>query len=280
VTLGRLPLSTGSDPHHAMRTVRLAALLSPVLVAGVVACRASDSLGAPEPAPFAASIEDAHGDGSLYAKPPLHGDLVVEFGGNRLVDGTMVFDAATGRARIESGDSVLVFDGEQAWGVGAEALGMPARFHLLTWPYFVAAPWKLGDPGSEMGAPALRPLAGTRLASARLTFDDGVGDTPDDWYVVYQDPATGGLRALAYIVTYGTTAAEASEEPHVATYDETAEVDGLRVPTRLAFWNWSEAEGLVGDPIGRVTFTSPRFGPAEPGAFEKPEGAVLDALPE
>ena len=106
-----------------------------------------------------------------------------------------------------------------------------------------------------------------------MTFTDGVGDTPDDWYVIYADPESHRLTALAYVVTYGKTLEEASTEPHAATYDGWKSIDALFVPTLLRFWNWSEADGLVGDPIGTATFTDLSFARADEGAFDAPSGA-------
>jgi hypothetical protein len=92
-----------------------------------------------------------------------------------------------------------------------------ARFHLLTWPYFAALPMKLADPGAHLQLLGERSLRGKVYQAVRLTFDPGVGDTPEDWYVLYRDPSSGRLAAAAYIVTYGKSATAASKEPHAIT---------------------------------------------------------------
>ena len=52
-----------------------------------------------------------------------------------------------------------------------------------------------------------------------MTFDRGIGDAPDDWYVVYKDNNSDLLAALVYIVTGGGTSVEVAEEdPHTITY--------------------------------------------------------------
>jgi len=229
--------------------------------------------------PLPEAVEAAHG-GSLYGRDALEVDLALVFGGAERFRGRMLFEPSSGRARIELENGALaVFDGARAW-VAPDLEAFPrARFHLLTWSYFLAAPWKLGDPGVRLDAARPSTLEGEPTRSARMTFGEGVGDSPDDWYVVYVDPSTHELRGLAYIVTYGTGVEEAEREPHVALYRSFQEVDGLRMPERIEIWNWSEEEGVVGEVLGSATFLEPRLVEPTAGVFEAPGGAVEDPLP-
>lgn len=251
-------------------------VLSSILV--TVACSSSTE----RPEPFSGQIARAHGAEDLYEQPGVCGRLEVMFGGQKLVAGELFFEPATGRARIDLDEGGrLVFDGEHAWSIASGEQAFPmTRFHLLTWPYFLAAPWKLSDPGTLMSPIDERPLQGERLPSARMTFVPGTGDTPDDWYVVFADPETNALRALAYIVTYGQSLEQANEEPHVATYEEYSQVGGLMVPSVIRFWNWNENGGIQGAPIGKVTFQDVEFRHAADGFFRVPSTAIEDALPK
>lgn len=235
----------------------------------------SDPSRRSEPQGLAAQIAAAHG-GDLYAKKAVFADLSVDFGGQTILAGKLVFEPGTKRCRIETAEGgVCTFDGTDAWTAGMPAQeGLPpARFHLLTWPWFLSSPWKLGDPGSKMAEQQPRSLRGREVPSAKMTFEPGVGDTPDDWYIVYADPESHVLAAVAYIITFGKSVEEANKEPHAATYDEFVVVEGLRMPKVLTFWNWNEADGLVGDPIGELTVSNVRFGAADEATFAKPEGA-------
>ncbi|MEQ8763336.1 MAG: hypothetical protein RL885_05375 [Planctomycetota bacterium] len=235
-----------------------------------------------KPVPFSGQIAQAHGEEDLYRQPGVAGRLDVMFDGQKVIAGELFFEPSTGRARIDLDEGGrLVFDGERAWSVGTgQAVYPMTRFHLLTWPYFFSAPWKLSDPGTLMSPIDERPLQGERLPSARMTFVTGTGDTPDDWYVVFADPETNALRALAYIVTYGQPLERANEEPHVATYEEYAQVGGLMVPSSIRFWNWNENAGVQGAPIGKATFADIEFRSAREGFFDVPESAVEDVLPQ
>ena len=100
---------------------------------------------------FADTIGTAHGIKAYRPHAALQADLTVTFDGNVMLQGVMTFDTPVGQSRIETEDgTVMVFDGEDAWITPADAPVPPgmSRFHLLTWPYFVAAPFKLADPGT------------------------------------------------------------------------------------------------------------------------------------
>jgi hypothetical protein len=232
-------------------------------------------------AAFAAPIEAAHGKEAWERAQAVSAGLSVAMGGNQVLAGRLLFTPQVGRSRIELADGTLaVFDGEGAWVSPAAAALPQARFHLLTWPYFLAAPFKLRDPGAHLEDLGTRPHDGVEHPVARLTFDPGVGDSPDDWYVVYRDPATDRLAAMAYVVTYGgRSAEEAGAEPHAITYHDFRQVDGVTLPTTWRLWNWSEEEGVHGDPIGEVTLAGLAFVTPPPDTFARPADAEEDPLP-
>lgn len=229
---------------------------------------------------FAVPIEKAHGGEAWDAQSAVAADIRVEFGGNLMIDGRMITDTPVGQTRFELADgTVLVFDGKDAFTAPADSKFQGTRFHVLTWPYFLAAPMKLDDPGAHLEALGKRPFRdGKSLDAARLTFGDGVGDSPDDWYVVYRDD-DGQLAGMAYIVTFGKSAEEAEKEPHAITYHDYKKVDGVSLATRWTFWNWNEKDGLVGEPIGKVTLDNIQFVEPAADAFKGPKDARKEAAP-
>ncbi|MEZ5332853.1 MAG: hypothetical protein R2991_12565 [Thermoanaerobaculia bacterium] len=222
---------------------------------------------------LAERVEAASGGAAWNARSAVRVPLRVEFGGKTILDGVMTTDTAAGRSRFEIDDgTLLVFDGESAWVSPEDAPIARARFHVLTWPYFLAAPMKLDDPGVHLEALGPRPfLDGEPLEAARLTFDAGTGDTPDDWYVVYLD-ADDRLAGMAYIVTWGKSVEEAEKEPHAIVYRDRVDVDGVSVPTLWTFHHWSLEEGVTGEPIGRVELGTARFVEPDAGTFDRPSG--------
>jgi hypothetical protein len=230
---------------------------------------------------FIRVIEKAHGASRWARRAAFEAYLEVDFGGKDVIDGWLLMDTAAHRSRLKLRDgTVAVFDGQAAWVTPASVDIPRARFHLLTWPYFIAVPFKLRDEGAILQVMEAQPLGDRPFPAARLTFAPGTGDSPDDWYVIYRDPATGWVRALAYIVTYDQTVEEAQKTPHAVVYDDYVQIEGAIIPRRWTFYNWSPLRGVEGDPIGQVRLSGLRFVRPEPDAFSAPEDARPVAGPE
>ena len=235
--------------------------------------------GSSSPSEFVTAVGEAHGIDTWRSKGALETKITVDFGGQRLVTGTLLTDTAVGKVRLTLDDgTVVIYNHGEAWTHPADSEFQGARFHILTWPYFLAAPMKLNDPGTHVELRGSLPLDGDKLAAARLSFDDGVGDSPDDWYVLYQD-GLHRLAGMAYIVTFGKETAEAEKEPHAITYHDFAEVDGVTLSKHWKFWNWTEEGGIHGDQIGEVKLSEPRFVGFDPSLFEEMKGSRPEPAP-
>ncbi len=233
-----------------------------------------------------AAIEAAHGkaayDALGAAGKVVKADFDVDFGGGDLIAGTMWYDTPVGKVRMElDNGAVVVFDGQTGWSTQPDPEQGPSyRFHVLTWPYFMAAPFKLSDPGVTHADVGEMPLtAKSSLPASKMTFGEGVGDAPDDWYLVFKDPGDDALLALGYIVTFGTPKAYAEEKPSIIFYRDPVTVDGVTFATQWVFHFWNEASGMEGDAKGRATVSNIEFVVPPAGAFEKPEGAQEATLP-
>jgi hypothetical protein len=230
---------------------------------------------------IARRIERAHGLGAWRDRQAVAADIEITFGGKPVLNGSMLYDHHANRVRLDVRDTALLFfDGERAW-ISPASVNVPqARFHLLTWPYFLAAPFKLRDPGGRLETKDPRPFDGKQHETARLTFDAGVGDSPDDWYLIYEDPETSRLAAMAYIVTYGgVTAKEAGGEPHAIVYRDFVTVEGVTLSQRWTFHHWSDGAGPHGDPVGEASLANLRFVEPDERAFAVPAGVKEDRLP-
>lgn len=256
-----------------MRTTSLLCLAAGLLLL------ASPSMAAE----FVESVEAAQGKASYDSHSALHADLTVEFGGKTVIDGELTMDTPGGKVRLAQNTGALaIFDGTDAWLAPADAEFPGARFHVLTWSYFLAVPMKLSDPGTHVEALGRLPLVdGQATETAKLTFGDGVGDTPDDWYILYRDAETHRLAAMAYIVTFGKSAEQAEEEPHAIVYGGWQEIDGVWLPTDWTFYNWSREQGAHGDPLGHVKLKNLHFVDFDATWFTAPTGAKkLDPPPK
>ncbi len=271
--------------------------LMAALALGVSACRSQDTAdgggdqacavcAAGEPCPkceIVKPIEAAHNKEAYYANDAVKADLDVNFGGNDVLDGTMWFTPDTGKVRMElDNGTTVVWDGQACWvSPDVPDTGPGFRFHVLTWPYFMAAPFKLSDPGTHHELKTGVALSSkTSQNAAKLTFDAGVGDAPDDWYLVFKNPQDDSLAALAYIVTYNKSAEKAEEDPHIIFYTDPVAVDGVVFATKWKFHAWREDVGVTGEPIGDATLSNIAFVTPPKGAFEKPDGAVEATMPQ
>ena len=183
---------------------------------------------------YVAPIEAAHGVQSWQSQDAAVMDIRVRFGGNTMLEGTLTSAPDGARTRIETKDgAVIVSTGDTVHVAPASAADPGMRFHALTWSYFLAAPFKLRDPGSHLEETGVAELDGRLHKLARLTFGAGVGDAPDDWYILYQDAENGTLSAMAYIVTFGKDPAEVTEaDAHAIFYRDFKTIDVVAVPMR------------------------------------------------
>ena len=232
--------------------------------------------------PFAQLIEEAHAKTLWMTKEAIKFDLVVEFGGNTIIDGTMTMLTSTGKTRIDLKDSintVLIFNGEKSFISPANSTFGGARFHLLTWSYFLAAPFKLNDPGSKLEEQGNKNMFGTEVPVARLTFESGTGDTPDDWYIVFKNPDDGTLSALSYIVTFGKSVEQANSDPHAVVYKDYELIDGILLSKTWDFYGWTEENGFSKETIGKVTLSNIQFISTSEADFNVSENSKEESLP-
>ena len=267
-----LPAPTTDPMHRFLTALTLFSSLS-ISTTGCVTT-ASVSSG---PVARIAAIEAVHGGAVYNAAAAVEADLAIEFG-PMVLKGDMTFTPSLGRVKLQLDDTATVlYDNETSWIWPAEASvpGPPARFHVVTWPYFVAAPFKLDDPGTTATDAGVLAVTGPddRRAGTKVSFDAGVGDAPDDWYIAFTDDQ-GRMDALGYIVTFGKTQAEAEEQPSIILYSDFVNVDGVELATTWTFHLWDPANGVVGEPKGRGKLDNIEFVEVKEATFAKPVGAI------
>ena len=229
---------------------------------------------------FIRNFERAHGGKRWREKDAIRANIEVTFEEGIYFKGSMLHEIATGRTRMELDDgTVLIYDGTKAWVSPASSTIEAARFHLLTWPYFLAAPMKTGDPGTHLEVQELKVLNRRMCKTAKLTFNPGVGDTPDDWYILHANSRNGLLYGMVYILTYSTSFVEAEKNPHAIIYDGYQQIDGISLSNSWSFYEWDKIMGVGRRPIGRARLTDLEFITPEAKAFIHPSDAREDKLP-
>jgi len=219
------------------------------------------------------SMETAHNRSVWEQKEVLSFDMVLYFGGRERLRGNVLMQTNFEKIRIRTADSVDMYWVDNAAYIYPESDRYPSpRFDLLTWPYFLAVPFKLSDPGTQLERIDSMSMGGEKFPAVKLSFMDGVGDSPEDWYKIMRDPVTGLMKAMVYIVTYSKSQEKAEEDPHAIVYDDVVEVAGVKMPSEWSFYNWRE--GDLEKKLGEASLSNFAFLEAEPQMFALPEGAV------
>ncbi|HET8804686.1 MAG TPA: DUF6503 family protein [Aequorivita sp.] len=139
------------------------------------------------------------------------------------------------KTKIESKDWSIGYDGKGVWllkhKLGYE--GNPVFYHNLMF-YFYAMPFIIADPGTNYAAVGATELDGKMYNGFKVSYDDGVGDSSNDEYILYFDPQTNQMVWLAYTVTFSDQ--KKSEDWHYIKYDKWQEVNGLQLPEKITWW--------------------------------------------
>ena len=217
------------------------------------------------------ALEKAHNKKAFLDKEVIKFDIDLNFGGNDRLDGTIYMSTDSKYVRIDKTDGTsLLFDGQNVWMTPDTADDQGARFDMFTWSYFFALPYKLQDPGTI-----------TELQKntneqdiIRLTFENGTGDAPDDWYEIYTNEGSKLIDYAGYIVTYGGTPADKAEQnAHAIGYEGYQKVDNITIAHRWKFYNYSNTVD-TSSVIGTAVLTNLEFIKLDLSLFTKPNNAA------
>jgi len=216
-------------------------------------------------------IETAHHKEAFLSKPGITYHIQLGANGNEKLSATVWMRTNWSGIRMDMDNGIsLIYDGENVYKTPADAEAKGARFNIFTWPYFFALPYKLDDPGANWEPQGDMQLNQATFETGKLTFDPGVGDAPDDWYLVYADPDQHLVRTAAYIVTYGKSTDKANEDPHAISYESYELFDDIPIATEWTFWQWREDEGLV-KALMKGRISDVRFAQLDDSLFTPPE---------
>ncbi|MDX1542683.1 MAG: DUF6503 family protein [Christiangramia sp.] len=232
-----------------------------------------DGAGPPPVLSFSENIEEAHNKPSFMNHDAVSFDIALKFGGAERLNAKISMTTNSTRVRVDKTNGTsLIFDGEKTVITPDTVKTDGARFDIFTWQYFFALPFKLTDPGTVWEREEKRKLGSEQYNTAQLSFESGVGDSPDDWYIIYQDPETKRLKAAAYIVTFSKDRAEAEENPHAIVYSNYRTVEDVAFATKWSFHNWDDNDAL-GEKLGEAQISNIRFFEPQEDYFGVPENS-------
>ncbi len=203
--------------------------------------------------------------------------------GKGVRDSYQIVDTWSSKARHKlPSDETKEFgwDGKRAWATAPdEELGIKPRFWSLTPYYFVGVPFVFGDEGVNLKVEGEETFEGKVYDLVRVTFSEGTGDAPDDFYVLYLDRDTRRVGGVRYVVSYPGFFPEGGHSPEkFMKYDGAQEVDGVVLPETFRTFKWTD--DAPGELVTKASMTQVSFEPETLAEwFEAPEGArIIDGL--
>lgn len=192
-------------------------------------------------------------------------------GGNEL----HTVDLKSRKVTVETDKYTIGFNGEKVW-VAQDSTYFPpqrARFYHNLMFYFYAMPFVLGDDGiTYSDVPALE-FEGVSYPGTKISFGAGVGDAPDDEYILYRNPTTNQMAWLAYTVTYGKN--EKSDRFSYIKYDQWTDVSGLQLPSVLQWYKVEDGQPTTLASESAFINRTASATKADASQFEIPEGAEI-----
>ncbi len=149
---------------------------------------------------------------------------------------------------VESGH-VQGFDGQDVWVAPEDAVGSgEARFYTRTMIYWFCLPFCLADDGVLLEALEPEIRDGVPYDRVRVTFEEGAGDTSEDWYIYYFNHLTGLLEKVAFVITSPAV----GTDPEMVFYGEWLDyqdIEGIMVATNRRFTVWNDGNPPDSFPI-------------------------------
>lgn len=179
------------------------------------------------------------------------------------------------KAKIEHENWTIGNDGKNTWLLENEAGSYEgdAAFYNNLMFYFYAMPFVLADDGIVYTTMPQTELDGEMYNTLKIGYNDGVGYSPKDEYMLFTNPETNQMTWLGYTVTGKSN--EKSDKWSFIKYDKWQEVNGLQLPEKLTWYNVEnnvpkdERNDLL---FKKVTITETQL---DDSVFEKPEGAKV-----
>jgi hypothetical protein len=219
---------------------------------------------------------EAHGGLERWRSAPTmrFTDAFLPAGAESALESHVTVEMSSRRAYLDfpAMDAQIVWDGEKAWSVNWQRR-TPPRFLALLSFYFVGLPWLTADPGVHLSEPRTGTLPDdpTEYITVKMTFGEGVGDTPDDYYLLFIDPSTHLLKATEFTVTYADVLAPDEEfKKDLGIFETYGEFEGLKVPTRFPIYVDGELAGTY--EWREVSFSQP----FDDSRMKMPDGVVID----
>jgi len=142
------------------------------------------------------------------------------------------------KSLITSEHHLLGFDGENVWLKNLDTVAYKSnpKFYYNLMFYFYAMPFVLGDNGINYSEAEALEFEGVSYPGLLISYNDGIGESSDDEYILYYHPETFKMEWLGYTVTYFSK--EKGKEFHFIKYSDWQDISGLTLPKTLTWYNY------------------------------------------
>lgn len=139
---------------------------------------------------------------------------------------------------IEMPKHTIGFDGQEVWlnkKDTASYKGNPKFYYNLMF-YFYAMPFILADDGIVYEDIKSLDFEEKSYPGIKISYESGVGESPEDEYILYYDSETHKMTWLGYTVTFFSK--EKGKEFHFIKYSEWQTINGVQLPKTLTWYNY------------------------------------------
>lgn len=142
------------------------------------------------------------------------------------------------KSLITSEHHLLGFDGDNVWLKHLDTVQYKSnpKFYYNLMFYFYAMPFVLGDDGIQYADAEPLEFEGKTYNGILVSYDNGIGESPEDEYILYYNPETYQMEWLGYTVTYFSK--EKGKEFHFIKYSDWQDVNDVKLPKTLSWYNY------------------------------------------
>ncbi len=148
-----------------------------------------------------------------------------------------------------------------------------AKFYNGLMFYFHTMPFIVADAGITYTAAEPLEFEGQTYPGVLVSYNAGVGVSPDDQYIIYYDSETNKMAWLGYTVTFGSN--QKSTDFSYIRYNNWKTINGIELPISIDLY--SDKDNVIGDKRSTIEFldVTVSTNAPEPSLFALPEGATI-----
>lgn len=182
---------------------------------------------------------------------------------------------------VDMPNHAIGYNGKDVWLLNkgeAKYKGKPKFFYNLMF-YFYSMPFILADDGINYGEAAPLEFEGVSYPGIKISYNDGVGESSGDEYVLFYNPETYKMEWLGYTVTFFSKGKETAKEKvkklNYRRFKDWQNVSGLQLPATMA--GYKAEDNVPTEMKNESVFTNVKLSTEKPDPtlFEVPEGATV-----